>query len=89
MQNKENIFQALDKAIVVGGVTTSMQGPEVDKDVLKRAIAGQADDNETALLLYSGDDEPPLKYTVGDFQGAREESEGTWVLSSGTVLWIS
>jgi hypothetical protein len=86
MEHEPSIFLELKTATQVGGLQTSMQGPDVDNDVLSLAITGQADPAQTVLWLHSGD-EPPVGFTVTQLQEARRTSRGAWELP-GETLWI-
>lgn len=88
MEKQRNIFEELKKATAVGGVDTSMQSPDLDADVLGRALAGHAEANEVLLWLHETADEAQL-YTVGVLQAATVDDESScWTLPSGRPLWI-
>jgi hypothetical protein len=88
MEKTRNIFEELKNATSVGGVDTSMQSPDIDADVLGRALVGQAAPEEVLLWLYETADEAQL-YTVGVLQAATTEDENScWTLPSGKPLWI-
>lgn len=88
MEKQRNIFEELKKATAVGGVDTSMQSPDLDADVLGRALAGQASEDEVVLWLHETADEAQT-YTVGVLQAATTDDESVcWTLPSGKPLWI-
>jgi hypothetical protein len=82
----ETIFECLLKAGVVGGLATSMQWPDIDKDVILKAIQGQFDLDAVALTLSDGSDLFPI--TVGELKDAVLDGYA-WVLPSGENLWIN
>lgn len=88
MEKIRNIFEELKHATSVGSVDTSMQSPDLNTDVLGRALAGQAAPEEVLLWLHETGDEAQT-YTVGVLQAATTEDENScWTLPSGKPLWI-
>lgn len=84
--NPLNIFNVLKTAKAVGGLRTSMQEPDIEEDVLERALAGQADPSEVVLCLQDGEDGENI--TVGELQAAQQEDSSSWKLYERETLWI-
>lgn len=86
MEQQYNIFEALKRAMTVGGNDTSMQSPDLDTDVLDRALAGQATAEEVVLWLHESADDTYL-YTVAVLQTATTDNGIHWELASGESIW--
>lgn len=82
---KETIFECLLKAGVVGGLSTSMQWPDIDEEVIQKAIDGQFDLDAVALVLTNGTELFPI--TVGELKEAVFDGSA-WVLPSEDHLFI-
>jgi len=81
-----SIFEMLKNARVVGGLSTSMQSPDLDEDVLARAIVNQAQPSEVVLWLHDGSD--PIEFSVERLQTAQLDENGSWMLPDHETLWI-
>ena len=87
MSQERNIFQELKDAMVVGGLDTSMQSPDLNEEVLELALKGEFTSN--AVLLHLHYDAHTFKcISVEELQAARYEGHG-WELPSGECLWIN
>lgn len=72
MAQAGNIFEELQVAKQVGGLSTSMQHPDVDQEVPERAIEGQAAPDEVVLRLHDG-----ASYRVDRGWAAKVQTRGT------------
>jgi hypothetical protein len=84
--NNPSIFEMLKNARAVGGLSTSMQSPDLDENVLARAILNQAKPSDVALWLHDGSG--PIEFTVERLQTAQLDENGSWALPDHETLWI-